>query len=294
MKFIPNAVAAKTARAVLQTQKHSPQTLFAAGLVGMGATIYLSCRATLKVEEVLEKHESGLHTVESLSANTSEEKPYSDRDAQKDKVHIYMHTIGDLGKLYGPAVVVGALSVSALAGSHNILTKRNAALAAAYGTIEKAFSDYRGRVSNAYGEKTELEIYRDVQVCDIEGENGKTKKGKLSMGNSPYARIFDEFNINWEATPEYNFMFLKYQQQYANNRLQAKGHMFLNEVYDALGMERSKEGAVVGWLKGEGDNFVDFGIFEDRQSERILEFMVGREKAVWLDFNVDGIIYDKI
>lgn len=296
MKFVPNAVSSTIGRTILKTSKASPKVMFVGGMVGMGVTIVLACRATLKVDEVLEKTEKALFDVNEMQKGSLlREGSYTDQDAKKDKVTIYVHAALDLGKLYGPAIVVGALSASALAGSHNVLTKRNASLVAAYGALEKAFDQYRGRIRDAYGEKREEELYYDVLPCEIDDEGGKKKTKKVAnSGGSPYAKLFDEYNVNWEHNPEYNFLFLKLQQKHANQRLQAKGHIFLNEVYDDLGLDRTKEGAVVGWIKGHGDDYVDFGIFDRENDERIVDFMVGREKAIWLDFNVDGLIFNKI
>jgi hypothetical protein len=280
MKFVPNAVSTRAARTVLLNQKHSPQMLFAIGIVGFGATVVLACRATLKVENILDEHEKKVAQV--------------GQDENRVKARVFLETTAELGKVYGPAIACGVVSVAALAGSHNILTKRNAALAAAYGTLEKAYSQYRERVRSEIGQKRELEIYHDVREETSEDEKGKKLVTKHANGGGPYSFLFDEFNKNYEPTPEYNFLFLKLQQQHANQRLQARGHLFLNEVLESLGLEHTPAGAVTGWIKGRGDDYVDFGIFEDRMEDRIVDFMVGREKAIWLDFNVDGVIYDKI
>lgn len=298
MKFVPNAVTSTIARAALKSSKASPQVLFVSGIVGMGATVVLACRATLKVEEVLERTEKKLMDVKEVQSGAhvlSNGQTYNDSDAKKDTAVIYLRAAVDLGKLYGPSIIVGTISIACLSGSHNILNKRNASLVAAYGAIEKAFDQYRGRVREAYGEKREEEIYLDVLPCEIDDpDTGKITKRKIAHGGSPYSKLFDEHNVNWESTPEYNFMFLKLRQSTFNQRLQAKGHLFLNEVYDDLGFERTKEGAVVGWIKGNGDDYVDLGIFNREMEEKILDFMVGRESAIWLDFNVDGLIFDKI
>lgn len=296
MKFIPNAVTAKVARTALLAQKSSPTTLFVGGIIGVTATVVLACRATLKVDAVLAKTQEGLETIETVRDDANH-ADYTDTDAKKDKAYVYIRTVSDLGKLYGPALIIGIVSVSALAGSHNILSRRNAALAAAYKTVEKAFGEYRGRVSDVIGHEREQELYYDLTPCDMDGPDA-TKKSKVKRvgpnSASMYARFFDEQNRNWESTPEYNFLFLKCQQQFATDRLIARGHIFLNEVYDALGMERTKEGSVVGWVLNNGDNYVDFGIFEENATDRVVDFMTGRENCILLDFNVDGIIYEKI
>ena len=51
--------------------------------------------------------------------------------------------------------------------------------------------------------------------------------------------------------------------------------------------------AVVGWVLGNGDNCIDFGIW-DSANEKARDFVNGREGAILLDFNVDGVIYDLI
>ena len=53
---------------------------------------------------------------------------------------------------------MGGLSIAALTRSHNILTKRNAALTAAYGALEKGFSEYRARVVEKYGEEEDRDF----------------------------------------------------------------------------------------------------------------------------------------
>ena len=97
---------------------------------------------------------------------------------------------------------------------------------------------------------------------------------------SKYAKKFDEKNVNWDKNHEANLMFIKYCQQYANELLKIKGTVFLNEVYEMLGLPRLQEGCVVGWHYDEknpiGDNYIDF-ILSDIIPSNII-----------LDFNVDG------
>ena len=111
---------------------------------------------------------------------------------------------------------------------------------------------------------------------------------------SQYDTVFDDGCLGWTKDPEYNLMFLKNIQDYCNYLLKTKGHLFLNEVYDKLGIPRTKAGAVVGWIYNEkspiGDNFVDFGI----RNECNNNFVNGYTSDCILDFNVDGNILDYI
>jgi hypothetical protein len=110
---------------------------------------------------------------------------------------------------------------------------------------------------------------------------------------SGYARFFDESSVQWRSDYTHNTFFLKTQQNYANDLLKIQGHVFLNEVYDLLGLPRSSAGALVGWVyEGDdiGDNYIDFGIFAPEN----VDALNGYVPRFLLDFNVDGVIYDAI
>lgn len=294
MKGVPNVIGRKLAHSALLAQKNSPGVLFGVGVVGMVGSTVLACRATLKMDEVLEESQRKLATAKALN-----HPEYSERDRSKDIGVIYVQTSVKVMKLYGPAVILGGLSVAALTKSHNILNRRNAALTAAYAALEKGFDEYRQRVVDKYGEEQDQHFRYGTQQVEIEDE--KTGKKRLvtrvsQKDPSIYARFFDQGSSSWSKEPEYNLIFLKCQQNYANDLLRARGHVFLNEVYDMLGIPRSKAGAVVGWLltpDGQTDNYINFGVFDDK-SETARDFVNGFEGAILLDFNVDGVIYDRI
>lgn len=295
MSLVP-AISKTIARNGLVLQKNSPGLLFGAGIVGVIGSTVLACKATLKMDEVLDEAKDKLITAKSL-----QHKDYSERDRQKDITLIYVQTGVKIVRSYGPAVVVGGLAIAALTRSHIILTRRNAALTAAYAALEKGFAEYRARVVEKYGEDEDRNLRYGSQTVTI--EDGKKKKELVRVGPgepSIYARYFDnESSASWSKEPEYNLIFLKCQQNYANDLLKSRGHVFLNDVYDMLGLKRSTAGSVVGWVgyqdkQGLGDDYIDFGIFADKDKDCFVEFMNGFGGAVLLDFNVDGVIYDKI
>lgn len=292
MKYVPAGITRTISRQILQTQKHSPTILFAAGMVGFGTTVVLACRATLKINEIVEPVKL---TFEKIDRNTHQEG-YSEKDAQRDKTLLCIQTAVALGRLYGPAILVGAASVAALTGSHHVLSKRNVGLTAAYAAVERAFAQYRERVLDDVGEERERAYRYPLEACELEDEKGK-KKTVMQVGEgspSMYARLFDNRSSNWNRQPEYNLLFLRCQQTWLNDQLHSRGHVLLNDAYDALGIERTSAGAVVGWIAGKGDDYVDFGIFDREMSPRAFDFFTGHEGAILLDFNVDGIVYDKI
>lgn len=294
MKFVPEVIGRQVARNTLLVQKSSPGVLLGVGIVGMVGSTVLACRATLKMDEVLDEAKDKLNT-----AKTLEHRDYSEKDRQRDVSLIYFQTSVKIARAYAPAIILGGISIYALTSSHQILSRRNAALTAAYAALEKGFSEYRERVVEKYGEDEDRNLRYGTREEEITDPKTKKKKKvtRVALGEpSIYARFFDEGSSSWSREPEYNLIFLKCQQNYANDLLHSRGHVFLNEVYDMLGIPRSKAGAVVGWLlsaEGETDNFVNFGVF-DGTSERARDFVNGSEGSILLDFNVDGVIYDKI
>jgi hypothetical protein len=294
-RVIPEKVQQKVGRELLKLDKHSPHILFGVGIVGFGATVVLASRATLQVEGVVEEfHAKKDEMHEALDLGSTR---YTEREFNQDLVLIYIRAGLNLAKLYGPTILVGTVAVACLTKSHAILTTRNAAISAAYAGLDKAFGEYRKRVEEEIGADKENALYRgerEVVVHNTEKGEVETVIERDQHGYSQYARFFDEGNLNWTPLRQHNFFFLRAQQNYFNDILKVRGHLFLNEVYDRLGLERSPAGAVVGWiLTADKDSFVDLGIF-DRDRERVRSFMAGDEPSIRLDFNVDGIIYDKI
>ena len=288
-----------------QVQKHSPEILMGVGVVGVVTSTVMACKATMKLNDILEESKETRDKIKEVENNPKYEDKYSQEDAKKDLTINYVQTGMKVAKLYAPAVLLGGASLGCLLASNDILRKRNAALSAAYMTVDKSFKEYRNRVTERFGEEVEKEIRYGIKaeqlettVVDEDGnETTVTDTIKTMDPNlySDYARFFDAASPYWQNDPEYNLMFLKAQQQYANDLLRAKGRLFLNDVYDMLGIEKTKAGQVVGWVydreNPNGDNFVDFGIY-DMSKERVRAFVNGYETNILLDFNVDGNIWN--
>lgn len=300
LRTIKNAVTSKAGRQLLHVQKHSPKLMFVAGVIGFGATVILAARATLKADEILEKHLNDAENLKIISDHKTAE--YSESDYQKDLFVLHAQTFGKLMRLYGPSIVVGVTSVAALTGAHVTLNRRYAGMSAAYAAVERGFATYRKRVADELGEEQERNfrlglVDKEIVEETAEGPVVKTVKGvNDKSGGNPYSFCFDELNSrSWESSPGYNQLFLQAQEAYANQLLQARGHVFLNDVLDNLGMKRTSAGAVVGWIKDSksGDGYIDFGIFRDDEYMG-MEFVRGNEHCVWLNFNVDGEIYKLI
>lgn len=288
-----------------QIKKHSPEILLVAGVVGTVASAVMACKATIKAKEIVDKSKEDIAIIHDCMANETlkENGEYSDEQGKKDLTIAYTNTAVDLAKVYGPSVILGTLSIASILTSNNILRGRNVALAAAYATVDKSYKEYRGRVREKYGEEADKELTFDIKAKEVEktvvdekGEEKKVKETVLdsnSNAHSPYAKVFDELNDNWENDSEYNTMFLRKTERWANDYLKSHGYLFLNDVYKALGFQPTRAGQVVGWIYDPinpvGDNYVSFGI-DNLYDNGVRLFVNGNESAVWLDFNVDGDI----
>lgn len=307
---IMNTLTRKFYRVGFKFKKHSPEILVGAGVVGVVASAVMACKATTKLDDVLAEAKDTvdkIHDVTEHPEKIPEGKEYTVEDSKKDLTIVYTQAGVKLVKLYGPAVVLGTVSIAAIIGGHHILRKRNIALAAAYTAVDKGFKEYRGRVLERFGEEVDRELRYNIKAKEIEktvtDANGKETVVKETVDvadpnlTSDYARFFDDGCTGWTKDPEFNLMFLKDQQRYANDLFKSKGHLFLNEVYDMLGIPRTQAGQVVGWIYDEknpiGDNFIDFGIY-DIADERKRSFVNGYERTILLDFNVDGNILEMI
>jgi hypothetical protein len=316
MKFneLTNSATRVFHRVGFKLKKHSPEILVVSGVVGTVASAVMACKATTKINFILEETKHQLDIVHDgvekgevqgyLETGEVGMIPYSAEDGKKDTAIVYGKTAVKFVKLYGPSVVLGTLSITSILAGHNMLRKRNLALAAAYTAVDTGFKQYRGRVVERLGEQMDKELLYDIKAKEIEetttDKKGKEKTVKKTVevadptgAMSPYTFCFDETSSCWVRDAESNKFFLARQQDYANEKLKSRGYMFLNEVLDMLGIPRCRAGQTVGWMYDEnnpiGDNFIDFGVL-NIHCEANRNFVNGLEKSIWLNFNVDGDI----
>ena len=306
-KDILNNLTRKINKVGFKIKKHSPEILIVTGVVGTVASAVMACRATTKLSEVIEEQKEQIYQIHDYVETHGYSEKYSEEDSKKDLAIVYTQTAVKLVKLYAPSVILGTLSIGAMLTSNNILRKRNVALAAAYTAIDKSFKNYRNNVVERFGEEIDHELRYNIKAKEFEetvvDENGNetTVKNEVEVVDpnsiSDFARFFDDGCNGWTKDPNTNLAYLKNQQRYANDVLKTKGHLFLNEVYDMLGIPRCPAGQVVGWIYDDnnpvGDNFVDFGIY-DASKESNRNFVNGYERTILLDFNVDGNIMNLI
>lgn len=314
---IMNAVTRAYHEASFQLKKHSPEILVVAGVVGAVASAVIACKATTKVGAILEETKETVDIIhEGMEKGEINGTEYTQETGKKYLTITYVQTTVKLAKLYAPAVALGALSITSILTSNNILRKRNVALAAAYATVDKSFKTYRSRVVEKFGEEVDRQLKYNIQAKEIKetvvDENGEEKTVNVikhyvdPTDISDYARYFEQYtrdekgnvvrNHYWDQNNEYNLIFLKAQQNYANDLLKVKKRVFLNEVYEMLGLPKTKAGQIVGWYYDEegcsGDNYIDFGIYAS--SQNFSDFMYNDNEAILLDFNVDGNVWESM
>lgn len=279
---------------MLKLKKNSPEILMGVGIVAIIAGTVKACKDTPKAVQIVEEANKTLDTIHTVQ-KTTQDDDYTEKDFRRDIALTYIQTSGRLIKTYAPAAILIGTGIGCVLGSHRILSKRNAALTAAYTLVDQGYSEYRKKVIEKFGEEADKQIRYGLSEEEVETKyvddkgKEKTKKEKKTIVNdiyaSPYAKFFDASSRNYEKDPELNLTFLKIAEREMNERLKYNKIVFLNEVYDYLDIPRTTAGQVVGWVYDpEVTNKIDFGIFSDANRGAVN----GYEPAFILNFNVDG------
>ena len=298
---------------------HSPEICLVGGIALMVTGAVMAVAKSGKNQDVLLEHTEVLNTIDDDFANEDSTLPVKGDENYKAYRHEVVMCYKDTGlsylKLYAVPMVCEIGGIALILASYGIMRKRNALLLGAYSALEAYHKEVMQRVNEVCDEDTKLYIRDgvrkekiDVTEVDAKGKS-KTHKEEVSVApdvlNSPYSRFYGGGYGNSDGDPESDKFYLVSQQNQFNDRLRSRGVVFLNEVYEALGFPPTSIGAVTGWrYNGDGDNFISFGIgdvFDERGhmpattfSEAAVRWMNGYEQVILLDFNVDGVIYDKI
>lgn len=289
----------------------APEIAIVAGTVGLVTAGVIACKETPKAMKTVEEHKTKIATVEEATKNgiTAAGETYSEEDAKHDKIMIFTQDALELAKVYWLPAVIAAASVVAIFAGGKIFRSRITTLTGTVAMLDSNFKKYRDGVIEKFGKDIDRELRYKTKDEVVEekkkDEDGndktelKTVKKTAYDGYSDYARFFDETNPNWVKDGPRNLMFLEHMQRYANDRLQMRHVLFLNEVYEMLGMPRSPEGQLVGWVYNPEDPMVDccvdFGISEMIRNKKLFnEIMRDQERSFLLDFNCDGRILEKL
>lgn len=273
-------------------RKHGPEILTGVGVIGFAATTVLVGKAVLKAQQPVEEFKKEKQVI----ANRTVTEQYTEKQRAQDMGRHFIIEGAKICRIFVPAASLGAASIFSVIAAHGMMRRQQTALIAAYTALDAGFRAYRQRVAEELGVEKERELYRRPAMRAIdqveEGEEQQYEVDPDAPRPSQYGRFFDEMNPNFQKTPEWNLQYLLSTQNWANDQLNAYGFVFLNDVYMALGMERSQAGQVVGWKTkklGGVDGYVDFGIY-DENNEVNRAFINGYDPMCFVDFNVDGPI----
>lgn len=315
-----NTVTRAASKYGYKLKKASPTIMIVGAAVGGVAATVLACKATIKAQDILAEHNAAVETIhmtkdqiEKGEITLGEGESYTEKDFKNDITATYVQTGLKLAKVYAPAVSLGIASLGCMFGSHHIMSKRNATLTAAYIALDKAFEEYKGRVTDRFGNRVQEELEHNIKAVEVENkktneqgveETIKEYKDVAMQHSSPYTCIFDETVDTWQPDNMLNRNYLFLMEQSANKRLRTQGHLFLNEVLGSIGTHggvsmKTPEGQIVGWIYDPNDpskqNHVDFGVTSYVEGyDPTNDFIDGYERSVILRFNCDGPIIDKI
>lgn len=283
-------------RTVFAVRRFSPEILTTVGIAGTVTAAVFAAKATLRLEPIVDEINGDLKEAHAR-AEQFPASEYSSTDHKRDVLKVYIHGAGKLTKLYGPSLALGTVSIACIVGGHGVLYKRNVAAIAAYAGLEEQFKRYRARVAEEFGDDKDRDFrfgVREDIVVDDDGTEQAVVKIDASALKDDFIWVYDESNRNFKSSPDYNMSWVRTQEKMADDRLKREGFLFLNDALESLGFERTKTGALTGWvMDAEGDNFVDFGII-DAQSLGARVFGNADADAIYLNFNVDGIIIDQL
>lgn len=307
-------------KTTFKLKKASPTIMIVGAAIGGVTAAVLACKATIKAQDILNEHNTAVKTIHTTKEQIEqgviqldEGESYTEKDFKNDITTTYVQTGLKLAKVYAPAVTLGAVSLGCMFGSHHIMSKRNASLTAAYIALDKAFEEYKSRVSDRFGSRVQEELEHNIKAVELESkstneqgveETIKEYKDIAMQHTSPYTCIFDETVDTWQPDNMMNRNYLFLMEQSANKRLRIQGHLFLNDVLASLGTHggvtlKTPEGQIVGWIYDPNDptrqSHVDFGVTNYVEGDEALNsFINGGERSVMLRFNCDGPIIDKI
>jgi len=268
-------------------KKNSPRIKTYTGCAGTIIGAGWACYQTTKLPALLDDIKADITTLKAGEYTS------------KDLTLAYLKGAGRVGKLYAGPAAVEAGSVGLILSGDKEWGKREASAAAAAATYSTILKNYRKNVVDELGEDADRRFRYGLKEEEFveSDENGKETVTKNTVVTNPvnevsdFSRFFDESCAGWDKDPEYNLMFLNGVQSWATNKLRADGYLFLNQVYEALGMQPSYAGNYVGWIYDDnnpvGDNQVLFNIY-DYKDESKRNFVNGYTNVVLIDFNIDG------
>ena len=206
--------------------------------VGVVSTAVMAVKATPKAIELLEK--------------AKEEK--GEELTKLEKVQV-------AGPSYIPSVVMGASTLICLFGA-NVLNKRHqAALVSAYTLVDSSYKEYKQKLKELYGEEAHEEIVNAITVEKARevGINAECICANTCLTNDEACGepvlFYEEWSHRYFETTIEQVITAQY---HLNRNFVLRGYTTVNELYDFLGLDTTKEGDVLGWAVEDELYWIDF------------------------------------
>lgn len=278
---------------------HGPSILVGAGILGMAVTTYRAVKES-------ETAQIELDTIEYNLANAKN---------TKEKAIVYANGTKNLAYNYKTTLLGFTLSTTAILTGYSIMKKRYLGATMAITVLSKQFDTYRKACIEENGVAADHRYMNGLtkKKMDVIDENGKKKKEDCLVDtngideNFSYCRYFDDEeagSVYDKKNKTMNIAIINMANTTLNETLKARGHVLLNDAYEALGLTRTYAGGVTGWLSrafyenvleseywASADNYINitYDIVKKFDKE------TGEYKdSILLDFNVDGVVIDKI
>jgi len=308
-----DGISAAARKTGLTLKAHSPEIFMVMGIAGFVGAAVTAAIASTKLHNVTDDCKKKLEALPEKTDNVDiSEAVVENGDGTAitpvnriltERRKVYISTGLKIAALYAPSFALILGSSACILISHNILKKRYVGAVAAYTALDNGFKQYKKRVAEKLGEAAEKDIRYDIHEdsvteTTVDEQSGKEKTAEKQvkaadkdLGGSPYAMWYDKTtSVAYDNdNSDYNRYFLSSQQNYANMKLETQGYLYLSDIYDLLGIERTPQSQIVGWTK-DGDGFVDFGY----EVVPVMNEDGVYEDKIKLDFNVDGCILDKM
>lgn len=258
-------------KSTMVLKKHSPAILTGVGVIGLGATAYLAYKSREKVEEVIVEIEDAREAGEEIN-----------------KVEVAK---GIAEAVYLP-VLVGGASVAAILLSYRIQSKRVTALASALVAQQAHNAFFEKKYKDTHGEEeyskfmapTERE---EVVTVDGKGKNKVTSEEVRKELDKTIGQWYDESSEYLIDDHHYNIAYIDSVEQRLQTILFQRGHLLLNEVRDALGFERIRNGALLGWSSGDS--------FDIHKAVTAIQTNPdGAPLQIWVSWSRPRYIYDEV
>lgn len=279
-----------------------PHILTGAGIAGVVVTTVMAGKSACKAKEILDEAKETKASIEEVHDNPDAFPDYTEKDYKNDIRGLHVSTALNMVKTFWKPAVTGLLSLGAITTGHISLTqqnielaKANAGLSATCIAVTEAFAQYRERVREKYGSDADYDLLYGVEEVEIEelDEKGKKKKTKCHLikgcteNKSPYIAVFDEFAKAYRGDKVLDEMFLRAEENYANDVLWANADdtLFLNQVRERLGLPLTQAGQYLGWKK---DKEITHKISFDIKPRETIDDDGIKRIVYYLDFNCDG------